>query len=99
METVGENPIKFEPFFELISVPGAISLASENLSLIVDVNIIVSLNSTLRNNTIQCSPDDIGKIVAVSYLFASQSTNTNGNGTLIVRQEHRRWSWTNLLRP
>jgi hypothetical protein len=86
---VGENPIKIEWAFELISVPETTSVDNEITSLSVNANDFLALGTNL-----QCGSSDIDDILAVSYLFARQSTNTNGNDMLIVRREYRNGSWT-----
>ena len=94
---VGKNPIKLERAFELISIPGTITSADGTYYLNVDKNNTDTLKDTLGNDTIQCSPAVTADIVAVSYLFASQSTNTNGNDTFIVSRGRRliyRWTYS-----
>jgi hypothetical protein len=86
----GENPIKLEKPFKLISVPGTIPVLNGTSYLGEYVQDIFDLGI----NPIQCSLDDLNDIARVSSLFASQPVNTNGNGMLIVRQRHRNRSCT-----
>jgi hypothetical protein len=86
----GKNPIKLEKPFKLISVPGTIPVINGTSYLGEYVHDIFDLGI----NPIQCSLDDLNDIARVSYSFASQSANTNGNGMLIVRQRHRNRSCT-----